>query len=241
MNIPLGSPKNIALFTDFDGTLVSIAATPQAVKVPEALPSLLQQLNLLTNGALALITGRTLADLTQLLSMDSIAAAGSHGAEWQRADGNIRSIDQVDTLFAPIKPILIQFAKRHNLILEDKAFSIALHFRQTPHLEHVIDELLDNIMQDVSELKVMAGKAVREIKPKAVSKGIAIERFMQEPAFVGRTPYYIGDDVTDEDGFAWVNQVGGVSIKVGGEDTLADFRLADTEAVLKFLTQLTVI
>lgn len=237
MSIPTVPLSQLALFSDFDGTLVSIAAKPDQVQVAPKIVALIRQLHDKTQGATALITGRGLDNINALLPFEDLAIAGSHGAEWQ-LHGNYQSVDQLTSAFAPIRPALEKFALDHNLLTEDKSFAIAVHFRQSPELEPQLDQFLQTLVPENGPLTVMAGKAIREVKPKAIDKGKAIARFMQQAPFAQRTPLYLGDDVTDEAGFEWVNQAGGISIKVGPGATCAQHRLEDPEAVLAFLHQL---
>lgn len=237
MTIPIIPLTQLALFTDFDGTLVAIAAKPDQVVIPAKVLKTVSQLHQETHGATALITGRSLHNLNQLLALEGLAIAGSHGAEWQ-LQGKRHTIEQITSAFDPIRPALEKFAQSHNLLLEDKTFAIAMHFRQAPELEPQLDEFLQNLVPEGGPLTVMQGKAIREVKPKAIDKGVAIARFMQQAPFAQRTPVYLGDDVTDEAGFMWVNQAGGTSIKVGPGPTCAQHRLDNPEAALEFLQQL---
>lgn len=234
MAIPILPLQKLALFTDFDGTLVPIAPTPDAIERPPELFALIDLMYRKTGNATALITGRNLSDLYHLIQLPHIPAAGSHGAEWQFSEQRRECIDNVDHLFASIKPAISEFAAQHDLIVEDKRFSLAIHFRQAPHLEAAIDDFTQQLVKPESELKVIKGKLVREIKPLQVNKGMAIARFMKSSPFLGRTPYYFGDDTTDEDGFAWVNAAGGISVKVGDGKTAADYHLDNTDAVSEF-------
>lgn len=237
MTIPLVSTQKLALFIDFDGTLAPIAPTPDAVQIPAEVVPVIHQLHGNTQGAIALITGRSLASINALLNLKGIAVAGSHGAEWQLQDQR-HCITEPTEAFGPIRPALEKFAQSHNLLLEDKGFALAVHFRQAPDLEETLDEFLKSTVPEDSPLTVLHGKAIREVKPRSVGKGLAIARFMQTPPFAHRTPYYLGDDVTDEAGFEWINQAGGISIKVGPGPTCAQHRLADPDAVLLFLNKL---
>lgn len=132
----------------------------------------------------------------------------------------------------------MEFARAHDLILEDKGFSLALHFRQQPQLENKVDKFLSSLLSPINELEIVPGKLVREIKSVSINKGIVIERLMKRPPFAGRIPYFFGDDVTDEDGFAWINEAEGISVKVGPGATLAQYRVEDVEDVLAFLQKL---
>lgn len=237
MNIPTIPLTQLALFTDFDGTLVSIAPRPDQVIIPPAVFTAVRQLQLKTGGATAIITGRSLLSINDLLPLEGLAMAGSHGAEWQ-LHGESHSVGQITSAFDPIRPALNKFAQDHNLLLEDKSFAIAVHFRQAPELEPRLDEFLQTLVTSTSPLTVMQGKAIREVKPKTIDKGTAITRFMQQAPFAQRKPLYLGDDVTDEAGFECVNQSGGMSIKVGPGPTCAQHRLANPEEVLGYFQRL---
>jgi trehalose 6-phosphate phosphatase len=226
-----------ALFLDVDGTLLSIAAHPDAVHVPAALLSLLERLETKLNGAVALISGRTISDLDGLFAPLKLPAAGIHGLERRGADGVVHQVAaaaQMDSLRAPLADFV---DARDGLLLEDKQQSLALHYRNAPHYEAEIKTLLDRLVTESPvPLELKRGKMVIEVKPGGANKGTAIEAYMAEAPFAGRIPVFIGDDVTDEDGFRSVNRMGGLSIRVGYDaDSAAVYALPDEDAVIAWL------
>ena len=228
--------ENLALFLDFDGTLVDFASTPEGVQVSEQLREVLGGLAVQLNGALALVSGRSIDSLAGLLNLP-LAMAGSHGAEWRLAAGPVTKLDLESESFTDIKAKLLKYAAKDDLIAEDKGHAVALHYRGKEHLRESLDYFIyvELGLDARTDVRVIKGNCVREIQPTGVDKGVAIAHFMGMEPFKGRQPVYIGDDTTDEDGFAWVNHNGGVSIKVGDGNTCAGVRLADTGEVFAFL------
>jgi trehalose 6-phosphate phosphatase len=230
------SPSTQALFLDVDGTLLPIAPHPDAVRVPPTLLTLLEALNARVGGALALVSGRSLADIDALFAPLRLPAAGVHGLERRDADGTVHRSDTT-SLLRPLRGPLTDFVgARKGLLLEDKQHSLALHYRAAPEHEAEAEAFLRGLAAAVPELEVTRGKMVLEVKPAGVDKGTAVAAFLMEPPFAGRRPVYIGDDVTDEDAFAAVNAAGGLSIRVGtAAATAATHFLSDEAAVHDWL------
>lgn len=238
MQPPVLNIKKLAVFLDFDGTLVDFAAKPEGVVVSPDLKALLTQLHSATSGALALVTGRSLESLDSLIDNAELCAAGCHGAEW-RQGGTAGAVDATQAQALDVtRAALEDFATEHGLRIEHKPYSLALHFRHAPDLEPKVDEWLANNMSAQAELRVIGGKFIREVQLQGVDKGTAVERFMSTSPFAGRTPVFVGDDVTDEDAFAWVTTAEGVAIKVGEGETVANYRLPNHLAVHKWLESL---
>jgi trehalose 6-phosphate phosphatase len=228
-----------ALFLDVDGTLLDIAERPDQVDTHEVDCALVKGLERVAGGALALISGRSLAQLDAMFTPLCLAAAGQHGYERRDAQGRRhRHRFPVETL-APAKDELRAFASRHpGLVLEDKGASVALHYRLAPQLEQAALDAMRRASAALGSLvHTQAGKMVWELKPAGADKGMAIDEFMREPPFAGRTPVFLGDDVTDEHGFRVVNRLGGHSIKVGPGDTEARWRLPDPAAARAWLRE----
>jgi trehalose 6-phosphate phosphatase len=212
-----------ALFLDLDGTLLEIAPRPELVRVPPALPGLLGRLARQRDGALALISGRPLADLDQLFQPWRGAAAGLHGAERRRADGSlVESSDgpadrDATAALDRLRPALTECKRRWpGAWLEDKGRTLALHYRAIPEKTAEIRNAIEPLAQQESgPLRLIAGKMVFELQPRHHNKGAVIAAFLAEPPFRGRQPVFVGDDTTDEDGFLAVNSCAGVSIRVG--------------------------
>ncbi|NJO12691.1 MAG: trehalose-phosphatase [Gammaproteobacteria bacterium] len=232
------SLKGWALFLDVDGTLLEIAETPQSVQVPATLKQLLVTLAFRLDGALALVSGRTLNDLDHLFAPLRFCAAGVHGWERREATGRVVRSQLDAHRLDSARQLLRRFAERDDgLLLEDKGHALAVHFRRAPHLSADVRDAVTEASEHLgSAFAMQAGKCVFEIRPSACTKGTSISAFMQQPPFLNRLPIYIGDDLTDEDAFAIVNEVGGISIKVGGEHwTLAQHRLPGVRQVLSWL------
>ncbi len=225
-----------ALFLDFDGTLADLAHRPDAVEIPHALVSLLNDLHQRLDGALALVTGRAREDLEPMLASPwpwpaafehgAVRISPQGGAATARPSGLARAIAAAEQLVA-----------RHaGLLLERKQTSMALHYRQAPRLEALCMSTLTQALTDEPGLQLLHGKAVLEVKSARVSKGTAIEAFMQEAPFSGRVPVFAGDDVTDEAGFDVVQRLGGEGIKVGAGPSLARHRCPSPEALRAWLS-----
>lgn len=215
-----------ALFLDFDGTLVDIAPRPEAVVVPEGLLDTLRRLDDYLGGAVAVISGRPIGQIDGFLQPLRLPVAGVHGVERRRADGSLTYVDTpaLDRVEAAAQ----QLSREHEgLLVERKRGSLALHYRQAPALEPLCLAVMEDAVQASEGLALLRGKMVVEAKPSGASKGHAIEAFLQEPPFAGRMPLFIGDDVTDEAGFATVQRLGGVGVKVGEGTSVASLRMAN--------------
>lgn len=227
-------PRRDALFLDFDGTLVDIAPTPDAVIVPTGLTTLLGQIAETFGGAVAVVSGRPVAELDRFLDPLRLAAAGLHGLEW-RMGGDIGRTDPPASLDALRTGIAASGLAARGLRVEDKGLSIALHYREAPHLGDEAGTFAANAAAAHPDLAVLAGKMVVEIKPRSASKASAVARFMAGAPFAGRRPVFVGDDVTDEDGMRAAIGAGGSGVKVGPGETVARTRLDDPAAVMSWL------
>ncbi|MDN3645674.1 trehalose-phosphatase [Pontixanthobacter aestiaquae] len=203
----------VALFLDFDGTLVEIAPTPDSIHVPDDLTERLEALSSRYDGRLALVSGRAPADLERHLGSLPFAVAGSHGASRFRADGSAMG-KAADALPDAVVSALSEFAEGNGVSYEAKSHGGALHFRAKPELEGAAVEFASALATE-HDLAVKAGKCVVEIVGNGADKASAVRAFMAEHDFAGATPIFIGDDVTDEDGFAAANEIGGFGIAVG--------------------------
>ncbi len=229
-----------ALFLDIDGTLLELAAHPAAVTVDQHLAHLLRRLYDETAGAVALISGRTVTDADALFAPLQLCVAGQHGAERRDFTGGLHlHAPPLDGLRRAAEQLRRVVSAHPGLVLEEKGMNLALHFRGAPLLEAELVPLLEGLVSELGpDFELQAGKMVLEIKPTGRDKGTAIEAFMQEHPFRGRVPIFIGDDLTDEYGFALVNRLGGHSIKVGPGASAALWRLADASAVRGWLDRL---
>ena len=220
--------NSTALFLDFDGTLVDIADQPQEVEIPAGLVQTLVSLTQYLDGAVAVVSGRPIGQIDDFLRPLQIAAAGVHGTERRGADGKMTllSTHPLDA----VEQAARQLASRHaGLLVEGKRGSVALHFRQAPELEALCVETMEAAVQASPGVTMLRGKMVVEAKPGGASKGGAIEEFMREPPFAGRTPLFVGDDITDEVGFSSVQRMGGLGVKVGDGPSVASQRIATPE------------
>lgn len=239
---PLPSLGDCALFFDVDGTLVGLEREPEAVVVSDALRHLLERLIAATNGALALVSGRSIAQLDHLFKPLAFSASGVHGLERRLLpDGVCRVMEAVDAL-GDARAELAAFTKAHpGTLFEDKGLTLALHYRMAAeHREKAAELVRKLVSADPENLVLLEGKMVFELKPPGFDKGRAIADFMQEPPFQGRSPIFAGDDVTDEAGFRAIKQMNGIAIKVGADDrpTEAAFGIESVEAMLAWLKQL---
>lgn len=225
-----------ALFFDFDGTLTEIAPTPDAVVVDDRLAGLLSTLSAALCGAVAVVSGRTVADIDRRLEPLKLPVAGVHGAERRGHDGYLRRIAVGD--LRPAQALLDDFVRDHpGLLLERKPGSLALHYRQAPALEDACLAVMSEAMQRVEGMTLMRGKMIVELKPRRAGKGHAVRAFLDERPFRLRRPWFFGDDVTDEAAFEAVQACGGVAVKVGEGETLAAHRLPDPAALHRWMVQ----
>ncbi|MFT3777513.1 MAG: trehalose-phosphatase [Ottowia sp.] len=239
MSMPFALSARHALFLDFDGTLAEIAAQPQAVRVHADVVPSLRALHAALGGALAIVTGRAMADADHFLAPLRLPVACEHGAHIRASDGHVGTTPALD--LAPVLEALRPLVARHpGLLVEAKRTGLALHYRQAPHLEPLCVQALTRVLNGVPGAELLRGKCVLEIKPAGPSKGRAIGDFMRRPPFAGRMPLFMGDDVTDEAGFAAVQALGGLGVKVGEGATQAHARIgapADVRAWLRSSAQ----
>lgn len=231
-----------AFFLDVDGTLLDIAEAPDRVHVPRRVVSVLAQLAASLGGAVALVSGRPIEDLDRLLAPLRLPCAGLHGAERRDAAGALHR-RRVDGALDEARAELEAFCRDHpGALLEDKGAALALHVRQAPGAARQAEAVVAGLVARLAPGHVLQrGKCVLEIKPAGASKAVAIREFMAEPPFAGRVPVFVGDDVTDEDGFEEVNRRGGQSVRVGEGPTAARAGLAGPADVLDWLAERTMI
>ena len=236
--LPLPPPPSPdwAWFLDVDGSLIDIAATPSAILVPDGLAERLAALSARYDGAVALVSGRSIDNLRRLFDPFRPPAAGLHGLERVTADGRVIRPRQTAGL-DDIRARLMAFAGAYDgLALEDKGLTLALHYRQAPDRQQEARRAVDLAVAAHPGFRVMAGKMVFEVEPAGYDKGKAVVDFMAEPPFTGRVPVFVGDDVTDEWGFRAAEALGGVSVLVGPpRATAARFGLDDPAACRAWL------
>ena len=234
MQTPPRLTPDAALFLDFDGTLVEIAETPEAIEVPSAMVALLGDLHELLGGALAVVTGRQIDVLDRFLAPLRLPAAGEHGVQRRDAEGSMKEQRALDLRL--VLDAANELARRHpGLLVERKHAAIALHYRLAPQLEAVCRDAMTRVIDGQPQFELMHGKFVFEVKPAGINKGVAIDAFMREAPFAGRMPVFAGDDTTDESGFAIVQPRGGMAIKVGSGPSQALHRLDSPRAVFEWL------
>ncbi|MBF9000443.1 trehalose-phosphatase [Vibrio nitrifigilis] len=226
-----------AIFLDFDGTLVDLKPTPDAVIVTDKVKNTLRQINRETNQASAIITGRSVDSLDSLLAMPEFKVSGSHGMQFRF--GNSHTVNQHPDVVALPQSLLdecLLFCAEQQLLLEDKPLTLAIHYRDQPFKEQMVEHFLNDVINRYSTLKlaVQNGKFIRELKPEFINKASALTYFMNCAEFEGRVPWYFGDDVTDEDAFKWVNNHHGVSVKIGEGASCANYRLESPDGVIEF-------
>lgn len=224
----------VALFLDFDGTLVEIAPEPGAITVPGDLAERLHDLRDRLDGRLALISGRALDDLCNHLGDVSLCRAGSHGASRMLANGARLGEEPIGLPDAAIDELQC-FAQDRGLFYETKLHGGALHFRGKPDLRDSVMVFADQVAER-HELCVTSGKGVAELVQPGANKGGAVAAFMGEAPFKGAMPIFIGDDVTDEDGFSGATEFGGFGVAVG--DRVSDkarYHLDTVSAVHEWL------
>ena len=239
LTLPPASP-GWAYFLDVDGTLVEIAATPGEVRVPIELKTIISLAHQACNGALAVVSGRAISDLDLLLGLPQLPIVGQHGLEIRDTKGELRPPALADSGLGDIVQHLQHLQARHpGLLLENKGASLAIHYRQAPELGSYLSRLLRGLLAMRPGLHLQRGKYVFELKPDGCDKGTAVTELMGMPPFAGRKPVFIGDDLTDEHGFRVVNQMDGLSIKVGNGRTCARYRISGVDAVRDWLACMT--
>jgi trehalose 6-phosphate phosphatase len=230
------SPDRWGLFLDVDGTLVDLVATPGLVRIDPQLRQVVADVAARLDGALAIVSGRSIAELDWLFAPLRLPTAGVHGLERRDAAGGLHRVTGIFERLAIARLALKEMeADCPGLLLEDKGCALALHFRQVPALEERVRRAATEIAAELGDdFHVQEGSKVLEIKPSGHTKATAIEAFLAEPPFAGRVPVFVGDDMTDCDGFAAVTRHRGVAIAVGDRVT-APWRLEDPQAVRRWL------
>ncbi len=223
-----------ALFLDFDGTLAPIVARPEDAALAPGLGPVLDRLEGATGGALALISGRALADLDRRLGGARLAASGSHGAEIRRPGAEIRAVPPPEAL-AGATAEMLAYAAVEGLLAEEKPAAVTLHYRGRPELEGPCRALAERLAEGSDRLRALHGHMVSEVALRGVDKGTALAAFMAEAPFAGRIPVAAGDDTTDEDAFRVAAELGGVGVKIGPGPTAAALRADDIRAFHRWL------
>jgi trehalose 6-phosphate phosphatase len=211
-----------AILLDIDGTLLDLAPTPREVWVPPGLAKTLNGLLEKTSGALALVSGRSLNDIDLIFAPEQFPAVGGHGAEMRISTDSEAVATHAPPMDKELKRRLAAIAKLSpGILLEDKGYSLALHYRLAPHAEKAIYAAVSLIRADLpnAPIEVLPGKCVCEIKHSGFNKATGVLELMAHEPFRGRHPIFIGDDVTDETVFAIMPDLGGLAFSVGRRAT----------------------
>lgn len=225
---------NASLFLDFDGTLVEIAPTPDAVVVPSGLGPLLERLGGALDGRLAIVSGRAAGEIRAMLPA-AVIVAGSHGLELDWPGAAVEMPARGETLDAALEDARRFAATRGGVLVEDKPFGVGLHYRAAPESEEAVLDAAHSLAQ-MYGLHLQHGKMVAELRLPGRDKGSAVVRLMEEPRWKATRPVVMGDDITDEAAFAAAAALGGVGILVGPERaTAARYRLDDVGAARAWL------
>ena len=229
----------IALFLDVDGTLLEFCNNPDDVYSGVELNLILKSLSSLLKGALALVTGRRVLEIDRIFHPLQLPVGGQHGLEHRDAEGNFKL---VKSLKFPenIRSQIQCFGEIYpECAIEDKSLTMAIHYRRAPKLEEKVLKFVNKLIEGEKHFHAISGNMVIEIKPLGVDKGQSIALFMENEPFVDKLPIFIGDDVTDEDGFRYINANNGISIKVGTRtSSLARYNLDNVNAVHDWLGSL---
>ena len=237
----LPSLRELAILLDIDGTLIELAPTPRAIVVPEGLVATLNGLLQSTAGALALVSGRSLADIDWIFAPEKFPAVGGHGAE-MRLSADMEAVDvHAPAMEKELKRRLAAIAEIDpKILVEDKGYSLALHYRLAPHAEKTIYAEVARIRAELSSapLQVLPGKSVLEIKHAGFTKATGVRELMSRVPFKGRRPLFIGDDITDESVFDIMPEFSGFSFSVGREARAVSGHFGAPADVRAFLAQL---
>jgi trehalose 6-phosphate phosphatase len=232
---PVTLLRGAALFLDFDGTLVELAARPELVSVDDRLASLLDRLHTTLDNRVAIISGRSVDSILDLFGPLPLTIAGSHGLEVQAHDG-MRTLPERPPALDRILTIMKDFAQATpGLLVEEKPFGAALHYRACPEMEPQAHALA-RTLADESALHLQTGKMMVELRVGGGDKGSALRRLMATPQMAGFTPVFLGDDDTDEPAMAAARDLGGAGILIGApRPSSAAYRLPDVAATLDWL------
>ncbi len=230
---PLLKPDN-ALFLDFDGTIAAFAQHPDGVVLDAGVPELLGGLRARLDGAVALVTGRSLSALDAVAGLTPHAAAGLHGLELRFDTGATVSSGNPEGASGIARRLRERFRADPRVVVEDKGAAVALHWRQAPERS---EECVAAMKEAVTspDFELLHGHALVEARPRGTHKGAALVALAKHGAFASRLPVFVGDDLTDEDGFRAAAALGGYGVKVGPGATAARHRIAGVEGVHSWL------
>jgi trehalose 6-phosphate phosphatase len=227
-----------ALFFDFDGTLVDIADRPDAIVLPPDVPSNLHLLAQRLGGALAILTGRQIAEIDMFLSPYQLDVAGVHGAELRLSSAPASKPFRRREGFAALLAELRRRFEASGLLVEDKGLSVAVHWRLHPQFKQEVLGFMSRAAEALApDYRLQLGKAVAEILPAGSSKASILAKILSSPRYAGRRPLFVGDDLTDEEGFGLVNRLGGVSVRIGSGPSLARHLLPEVAHLRQHLAR----
>ncbi len=223
------------MFLDLDGTLAPIAETPTDVVAESGRTELLLALGEILQGRMAIVSGRAIDDIDRIVEGAVPAVAGLHGLERRTAHGSQATGAPHPGLEAIREPIRVFADRRPGVLVEDKTLAVALHYRQAPHAAYEVLTFARRLAWSTG-LKLQEGRMVAELRTPGANKGDVVRAFMGEPPFACCKPIFVGDDNTDEDGFAAAHELGGVGVLVGEmRETAARAHLSDVPTVLEWL------
>ncbi|WP_428309462.1 trehalose-phosphatase [Hydrocarboniphaga sp.] len=226
--------RDSALYLDFDGTLVDLAPTPDALSPAPGLMALLTELQGLLGGALAIITGRRLESVDRWLAPLQLCGAGLHGAQMRLKPDQLAEAGSIAEVARLVAELRATYGGDSRILVEDKVGTVALHFRLAPERSEECSALMRRLAA-AHGLDVVNGHAVIEARPRGINKGVGLHRLDEVRPFAGRRPVFAGDDTTDEDAILVAQALGGVGIRVGDGHSAACHRLADVAAVHRWL------
>lgn len=223
-----------ALYLDFDGTLAAYAPHPDGVRVDESLPALLAGLREHLDGAVALVTGRTLASLDALMAPHRFPGAGVHGLELRLPGGSAGYAGDTTTAAWLGQELKQRFGDDPRIVIEDKGAAVALHYRRARERADDCIAAMRELVEPTG-LEVILGHAVVEARSRGADKGSALRSLSARPPFANRKPVFVGDDATDEDGFRAASELGGHGVKIGPGPSAARYRIAEVGGVHDWL------
>jgi trehalose 6-phosphate phosphatase len=233
--------KEWAILLDVDGTILDLAPTPNEVTVPASLRDTMSRLSERTGGALALVSGRSLSDLDALFAPLRLPAVAGHGAELRRFAGGAPEAAGEPSLDPALRRKLRTVGRiAAGVLIEDKGYSVALHYRMAPDMEQVVRAEVDRIRIEnpAAPIEILPGKSVLEIKQAGFNKGTGVRALMAQPPFASRQPIFIGDDVTDESVFEMIAEFDGLAFSVGRIASGVSGYFAKPEAVRGWLSRI---
>lgn len=221
------------LFLDIDGTISEFNTEPQLAYIPNETLNIIKNLKKIGIN-IFFITGRSINIAQKMLQTTEFSIAGSHGLEIKIDNHRMKYNSDINLL--KLKKIIeIKCLYLPELLIEYKNYSIALHYRKCPQYMPIVENIMKSIQSEYPSMKIIKGKFVHEILPNEANKGTSIEYILSKLNLSHFIPIFIGDDITDECAFKVINDMNGMSIKVGEGLTRGRFRLKDINHVSEFM------